>query len=136
MADASMQLIKPSLLEAITRSDLLSLKEVLSLKGTNIEARDNVGRTPLHLAIITGSVDVCKCLLEHGARIDAWTDQGEATVHLAAKRGDADILLVIMGAVNRASRDNTNPSKETVHVNCLTRKYKMSPLYIAVALGR
>lgn len=138
MADVVLHTAGADLFGAIARSDLVSLRHALSLEGEDIEARDCVGRTPLHLAIVTGSPQVCQCLLDHGARIDAWTKGGEATVHLAAKRGNLDILVAIMGAVESYSSSRqhiANSTDKTVDVNCLTQKHRMSSLYIAATLG-
>ena len=145
MTDKDLQANNSSLFDAVARSDLTTVRNTLSLEGVHIEARDAAGRTALHLAIITASTDVCQCLLEYGAHIDAWTEQGEATVHLAARRGEVDILRTVMGALEAkqgAVQHDANPStavggkgEQSVDVNCMTRKYKMSPLYMAVALG-
>jgi ankyrin repeat protein len=133
-----LQISKLGLFNTIVRSDLAALKHSLSLKGVDIENRDHVGRTPLHLAILTASSDICQCLLEHGAHVGALTEQEETTVHLAAKRGDVSILQTIMQAIEAkqaAAQHETNPGEQTLDVNCLSGKHKMSPLYIAVALG-
>lgn len=149
MADDNSQAGISSIFDITVRGDIAGLQQLLSTKDVNIEARDTAGRTALHLAVTAASVDICKCLINHGARLDTWTDQGEAIVHLAAKRGDVAILHTVMEALGTKQQDiqtDNNPDDKgeakvdskkdrTVHVNCLTRKYRMSPLYIAVALG-
>ncbi|KAL7805756.1 ankyrin repeat protein [Trichoderma gracile] len=137
----------PSLFELVIQADLVRIKELLSLKQLDFDTRDPAGRTALHLAVLAGTADICQLLIEHDANLDAWTGQGEAVVHLAAKRGDVDVLRAVMDGVEskqRASEDEGNPDERTaagdssdltVHVDSLTHKFKMSPLYIAVALA-
>jgi ankyrin repeat protein len=146
MTNEDLQTNSSSLFDVVARSDLTALRNILSLEQVDIETRDAAGRTALHLAILTSSTDVCQCLLEHGAIIDSWTEQGEATVHLAAIKGEAKTLLIVMGALEAkqgAVQHHANVStavggkgKHIVDVNCLTRKHNMSPLYIAVTLGK
>jgi ankyrin repeat protein len=138
MTEEDLQTSKPDLFGVIPRSDITTLRNILSLDGVDIEARDTSGRTPLHLAVIAGSSDICQCLLEHGANVAAWTGQGESTVHLAARRGDVDIVHTIMKPIQakeESIQNDANAEEHKVDVNCFTQKYKMSPLYIAVALG-
>lgn len=136
-----------TLFELVSRADLVSLEEVLSRKQVEVDARDTAGRTALHLAVLAGTADICQLLIEHNASLDAWTGQGEAVVHLAAKRGDIDVLRAVMDAVElnqRASEDKgkavertaaSDNADSTIHVDSLTHKFKLSPLYIAVALA-
>ncbi|PTB63272.1 hypothetical protein BBK36DRAFT_1126757 [Trichoderma citrinoviride] len=135
-----------SLFGIVARADFVSLKEVLALKQVDVESRDPAGRTALHLAVLAGTADICQLLIDHGASLDTWTRQGEAVVHLAAKRGDVDVLRVVMDALESKPQASGNEDKPdgktavgdkadlTVHVDSLTHKFNMSPLYIAVAL--
>lgn len=126
------------LFPAIARSDVTALQSILSRDGVDIEARDSSARTPLHVAIIVGSGEICQRLLEYGADVAALTKQGETTAHLAVKRGDVEIVHTIMRAIEAKQASiqrDSNKGEQSVNVNSLTPKYKMSPLYIAVALG-
>lgn len=142
MADKDPEADKSSIFDLIVQADLVGLKEALSTKQVDLEARDSAGRTALHLAVIAGTAETCQYLIDHGANLDSWTGQGEAVVHLVAKRGDVDILRTVMESVSAEERkiqSEDQPSSDkrdrSVHVNSLTKKYRMSPLYIAVALG-
>ncbi|RFU31088.1 hypothetical protein B7463_g5236, partial [Scytalidium lignicola] len=132
MASDNLQMNACRLFDAVSRSDVAAIRDVLSL-GIDIETRDPVGRTALHLAIIAASTDTIQCLLKNGALVNAWTNQGEATVHLAAFRGDVSILKMIMRALG--DRQPTGINKKSVHVDCLDRKRQISALHIAVALA-
>lgn len=142
MAEEDSRPVPSNIFEAIVSADISSLQQSLATKQVDLEARDPVGRTALHLAITASSAEICQCLIDNGARLDAWTEQGEAVVHLAAKRGEMDVLHAIMHSLeaeksatqHKVAADGKQEAR-TVHVDCLTQKYQMSPLYIAVALG-
>lgn len=147
MADRDSQASNSHIFDIIARSDITSLRQSLSIYEVDIETRDPAGRTALHLAIIAASADVCQFLINHGANIDTWTEQGEVIVHLAAKRGEVDILHIIIASLKAkqiAVQGNADLNHRTavgwtgehiMHVNCLTQNHKLTPLYIAVALG-
>jgi hypothetical protein len=75
--------------------------------------------------------------------MDAWTEQGEAIVYFAAKRGDVDILHIIMASLKTkqiavqgdADLNRRTAGEHIMHVNCLTQNHKLTLLYIAVVLG-
>ncbi|KAL7953213.1 ankyrin repeat protein [Trichoderma compactum] len=142
MADKDAKADNSSIFDLLVQADLVSLKEAISTTQVDLEARDSAGRTALHLAIIAGTAETCQYLIDHGANLDSWTVQGEAVVHLAAKRGDVDILRTVMESVSTKQRkiqSEDQPSIDKrdpiVHVDSLTKKYRMSPLYFAVALA-
>ncbi|KAK7957652.1 hypothetical protein PG988_012500 [Apiospora saccharicola] len=57
---------------------------------------DLKGRTPLSLAAATGSTEVFRALMEHGADPQLLGDQGESPLHLAAASGFAEILQFLL----------------------------------------
>ncbi|EWZ91700.1 hypothetical protein FOWG_07127 [Fusarium oxysporum f. sp. lycopersici MN25] len=52
--------------------------------------------TPLHLAVMTSTPEVIKCLVERGARLTARLADGKNALHLAASRGDVEIIKILM----------------------------------------
>jgi hypothetical protein len=73
----------------------------------DVDARDLLGRTPLHVASGEGYVGICKLLLKRGADVNARNSIGETPLHYAAERGHADVARVLIehGAEVNA-RDN------------------------------
>jgi ankyrin repeat protein len=57
---------------------------VLLEHGANVSVEDNQGRTPLHLAAISGSVDTVRVLLEHGANVGAEDNNGRTAFQIAS----------------------------------------------------
>ena len=54
------------------------------------------GLTPLHYAVLAGHIDVMKCLIEHGAEINALSKVGTTPLHLAVKSGNIDVAKVLI----------------------------------------
>ena len=52
--------------------------------GANLEAQNEDGATPLHLAAYDGTLAVVTALLEAGANLEARTKDGVTPLHLAA----------------------------------------------------
>jgi hypothetical protein len=52
--------------------------------GGDVNATDDDGKTPLHVAAGKGNLDMCLALLSHGAYIDAETPAGQTPLDLAA----------------------------------------------------
>ena len=80
------------LCQAIVDKDLEHVEDWCAQEGVDVNQRDYTGRTPLHLACMTSSVEVVKCLIDNGARLIARLVDGRTALHLAATRGDADMV--------------------------------------------
>jgi len=64
--------------------------------GTDPNARDNRGMTPLHYAVDMESADVVKILIEHGADVNTQDNSGRTPLHIAtASNYDRMIRLLI-----------------------------------------
>jgi len=55
--------------------------------GADVNAKDNYGMTPLHIASRKGHIDVVKLLGGLGADIDPRNDLNETPLHFAAGNG-------------------------------------------------
>ncbi|CAE7590348.1 ANK3 [Symbiodinium microadriaticum] len=74
---------------------LIALKENCS---EAMDAVDEQGRRPLHLAAASGSVDVLRFLAETQAVADSRDEKGITAAHLAAEMGHVDALQVLQQA--------------------------------------
>ena len=70
-------------------------RSVVACRGT--EAKDALGRTPLHLAARYGAEPaVVAILLEHGADIEAKDDFGDTPLHTAVENGDLAVVAALL----------------------------------------
>jgi ankyrin repeat protein len=108
------------------------VKELVSA-GADIEAKENRGRTPLHLAY--DYLEIVKELVSAGADTDAKDEDGDTPLHLASSEGYLESVrtLVIAGADIRAVNndgllpmDETLPGKESDVLNYLMKEFYAS----------
>ena len=73
----------------------------------DVEAKDEVGWTPLHLASRDNSIAIAKLLIERGADVDAKTNVGLTPLHLASMRNYVEIAeLLIKAGADVEAKDN------------------------------
>ena len=84
------------LCQAIVDGDLEHVQNWCSQEGVDVNCRDYTGRTPLHLAAMSSTPEVVRCLIEAGARLVARLVDGRTALHLAATRGSVEIAKALM----------------------------------------
>jgi hypothetical protein len=63
----------------------LAMRRAVPLAGTvNVNARDMLGRTPLHVATLSGKERAAKLLIERGCKVAARLTDGRSCLHIAA----------------------------------------------------
>jgi hypothetical protein len=80
----------------------VDITRILFTKGANVNAQDEVGSTPLHIAVESSlsNVDITRILLENGANVDARDEYGTTPLHVAIQLNATNVveLLLEMGA--------------------------------------
>lgn len=85
------------LCQAIVDGDLEHVQEWCGqANAKTINRSDHTGRTPLHLAAMVSTPEVVQCLIDHGARLFARLLDGFTALHIAARRGNASIVKVLL----------------------------------------
>ena len=96
--------------------------ESLIKEGTDINAKDKNGWTPLHWSANTGQINIAEFLIAKGANISARDERNLTPLQLAAERGQKDMaeLLIDKGAdIN----DKTRNGMTVLHI-AADRGYK------------
>ncbi|KAM0713990.1 hypothetical protein Q7P37_010954 [Cladosporium fusiforme] len=128
---------------AIVDGNLPFVQSWLGQDGNNVNSRDINNRTPLHLASKCSTVEVVRCLLQHGARIAARTNDGKAAIHIACIRGDVGIVSALLkqNEENKAHYNTEDGSLGTLHhdadnhdINLALSQHDtlISPLHLAI----
>jgi ankyrin repeat protein len=98
----------------------LNLVSDLIVLGANVDWRDeyNSNRTPLHVAAITGRLEIARMLIDAGANVNVQDDNGYAPLHVAAKYGNEEILRMLIDAganVNVQSNTGWTPLHDVAY---------------------
>ncbi|KAF6743504.1 ankyrin repeat protein [Ephemerocybe angulata] len=98
---------------AIARNDVESVKEHIKAE-IDLNHRDHVGRTCLHVAILSNAKEVALELIQAGARITARLVDGRSALHLAARYDQLEVIkkLLEKSAANEAEAKKDEEGKE------------------------
>ena len=73
----------------------------------DMDALDNSGSAPLHLAISELNLQAAELLLDHGADVDMKNSEGQTALHLASQHGSLDSMRVLLeNGANVDAKDN------------------------------
>jgi len=107
--------LKPTqqLFIAIAAHDRTTVQKLVK-DGIDLNQRDHVGRTSLHVAILAKATDIACDLIEGGARITARLVDGRTPLHLASQYDQLPVVkkLFEKNALNVAEEEIKNPKKE------------------------
>ncbi|CAL5868475.1 uncharacterized protein PFLUO_LOCUS2701 [Penicillium psychrofluorescens] len=98
-----------ALCQTISLADIQAVEECLQRGDIDPNHRDCAGRTPLHLACIASSPAIVQSLIEAGANITPRTKDGQTALHLAAKRGNAQVIRILLSK-SAENKHKANPT--------------------------
>ncbi|KAL8927248.1 MAG: hypothetical protein Q9208_002424 [Pyrenodesmia sp. 3 TL-2023] len=84
------------LCQKICDGDANFVEEWCQKNPNDVDRRDHTGRTPLHLAAQCSTPDVLYCLVENNARVVARLVDGMTALHIAAARGNVDMVTTLL----------------------------------------
>jgi ankyrin repeat protein len=95
---------------AISKNDTVITTQMTE-DGVDVNCRDHVGRTPLHVAILSNSVECANTLIDAGARMTARLVGGRTSLHLASQMGHASVVKKMLARsaynVEKAAEEKT-----------------------------
>ncbi|KAJ6036818.1 hypothetical protein N7540_001097 [Penicillium herquei] len=106
------------LCQAIVAGDLEAVKAFFADEEANVDRRDYTGRTPLQLACMCSTPEVVQCLVDHGARLISRMADGNTALHLAASRGNVEIIRILL------TKSNQNEEEEAKNQQSRSRGKK------------
>jgi ankyrin repeat protein len=143
---------KLSLHEAVRTKNTVEIETMLSI-GVNVDGRDKLGETPLHVAAVMGYKEASTQLIERGADVNAQDERGLTPLHAAAWMGHEEMvaLLIAKGAEINAKGDGGVAALHTAALagrqNTVSiliangaeidvkNEYGMTPLHVAATEG-
>ena len=100
---------------AVAAHDRERVSKMLADDSIDINRRDYVGRTALHVAILSKATDIACDLIDAGARISARLVDGRNALHIAAQLDQPVVVrkLIERSAINeKQSKDSTPKDKD------------------------
>lgn len=104
--------------QAILDDDVDYIETWCKQEGNDVNTRDYVGRTPLHLAVMAGSIKVVQLLIDNDARMVARLIDGRTSLHLASQSGRTDAVDALM----KRSLYNAEREEEKLEAKRLIKK--------------
>ncbi|KAI0649177.1 ankyrin repeat-containing domain protein [Trametes meyenii] len=74
------------------------VRSLVSQDPKLVNAVDEDGRTPLHWAASSGSVDIARYLIDQGADVNRGDSGGWTPLHIAASGGFDDVVTELLGS--------------------------------------
>jgi ankyrin repeat protein len=98
-------IVAPSLRKSVISANITMVKELLaSIDDSSIDEFDSDGLTPLMLAAVDGSADICAVLIAHGASTSIAGSDGLTALDLAQDGGHSEVVLLILNHEQSALR--------------------------------
>jgi ankyrin repeat protein len=78
-------------------------KEILEMRGCQVDAKDESGNTALHLAATRGVVSMCQLLVDKGADVNAMNNSGATPLSFATNMGQVSVVSYLLSKGARHS---------------------------------
>jgi len=120
--------MREDLIDALNNKMYLRIRALLD-QGADLEKKDDTGRSPLTLMVISGNADMVRLLLQYGSNINSIDDRGYTALHYAVETGQFNLaeMLILEGA----ETNSINNAEETpVYLALKNNDIQMTELLI------
>ena len=120
--------------KAAMEGDLAKVQALIAKDASLTDAKDEMGRTPLHLACHGGHIEMVKFLMAKGADIEAKFANGSTAIYWAIPEGHIDVvkLLIAKGADIQAKQ---NDGTTLLHIAAVLGQTEITELLIEEGLN-
>lgn len=119
---------EPLLTKAVVKDDQAGIKARLEA-GDDVDAKDALGRTPLHMAAFYGNLKASEVLIGNGANINAKDRIGMTPLHAATiSGGRQEVQLLLDKKADIGAK--TDAGQTALHLAAATGQPKLSRLLI------
>ncbi|KAG8785845.1 hypothetical protein FRC15_000608 [Serendipita sp. 397] len=108
------------LFQAIASSDMETVRDIVE-GGFDLQRRDHVGRTSLHLALLAQNEVIASYLIDAGARITARLVDGRTSLHLASQYGMPGVVTKL---IERSKQNEAKAEEEKRAAEALAKAEK------------
>ncbi|MFA5241164.1 MAG: ankyrin repeat domain-containing protein [Sulfuricella sp.] len=93
--------------EAVKARDAQAVSKFIAANRGMVNAKNDLGSTPLHIAASTPAPDITRLLLDKGAAVNVKDSSGAAPLHIAAFSGQkANLELLLAKGADVHAKDN------------------------------
>lgn len=109
--------------ELVRMGDTQEVGRLIAANRSLVNARNELGSTPLHIAAGNPTPDIASLLLDHGAAVNARDNNGATPLHIAAFSGHkANVELFLARGANVHARDNSGKTARDYAYSSLSRE--------------
>lgn len=126
--NGSFPVAEPALSNAVIRGDLAEIQKIIT-NGSDINTRDALGRTPLHLAAFYGRVKIIEVLIAGGADVNAKDHTGMTPLHAAAISGGRPSVQALLDKQADIGA-RTEAGQTALHLSAATGQPRLTRLLI------
>ncbi|XP_053401694.1 uncharacterized protein LOC123549033 [Mercenaria mercenaria] len=109
------------LIEAARRCDGKTLEALVKEGKVNLNVKDKVGCTAVHLCCKSADLVALSLLLEHGARTDIFDNSGMAPIHYAAMKDYIETMAVLVSYGADVNIQSVNTKQTPLHMASLNK---------------